>query len=136
MCAAIECLEHAQVVDVAIVVEIEVRYDVGVGVEDLLKLFDAVCLCEGGSHGLQVKVETYILSHGVDLYSSCTRRVRARVRDGCANGLLIDDSGLRSGLRNDDSSSRSSGSHGDGFWCGSNGNDSCYSTACQHQRQG
>ena len=64
MGAAFESFEHTQIVDVAVVVEIEVGDDVRVGVQDLLKLLNAVRLRKSGGNSLKVEVETDILRHG------------------------------------------------------------------------
>lgn len=85
---ALNGLQDAQVVDIAVVVEVEVRDDIGVGVQNGLELLHAVCLCKGGSYGLQIEIQTYVLRHGIDVYSSCTRATRARVRNGSANGRI------------------------------------------------
>lgn len=126
MVAALKGLQHAQVVDIAVVVEVEVRYHVRTGVQYHLKLLHARCLTESGGHGLQVEIETYIRGQGVNLYSSCTRRVRARVRDGRTYRLRIYHL-LLSGL------CHYYGLHRRRFGCHSH--DSCHTAACQQYRQ-
>lgn len=130
---ALQGLKHAKVVDIAVVVEVEVGDDIRTGVQYLLKLLDAIRLRKSSSNGLQIEVQTDVLRQGRHLYSSGTRGARARVRDGCADRLLINDGrGLSNRLSNDDS--RSSCYNGNGFR--GDGDDTRHTAACQQQRQG
>ena len=128
---ALDGLEHAQVIDVAVAVEVEVGDDVGVGVQDHLKLLDAVSLGKSRSHGLEVKIQTDVLRKGRNIYNSCTRVARARVRDSGADRCGAHDSGLRhyGRLRHYHLCGRLSDR--DRCRLGHISHDTCYSTACQ-----
>lgn len=53
-------LDHAQVVNPTVAVQIEVIDHVPAGVEDLLELTYRTAVCEGSSHGIEVEVEARI----------------------------------------------------------------------------
>lgn len=130
MVTPFKSLKHTQIVDKSVVVEVEVGNDISIGVQYCLKLLDGSSLGKSSSHSLQVEIQTYILRHGRNLYSSCTRSVRARVRDGCADRCLV---GNRLGLRHYNGCC---GSRSNNNWFGCNSNNTCHTAACQQQRQG
>ena len=129
MVTPFKSLKHTQIVDKSVAVEVEVGNDISIGVQYCLKLLDGCSLGKSSCHSLQVEIQTYILRHGRDLYSSCTRSVRARVRDGCADRCWV---GNRLGLRHYNGCC---GSRSDNNWFGYNGNNTCHTAACQQQRQ-
>ena len=130
MVVALDGLQHAQVIDISVVIEVEVRYDVRVRVQDHLKLLYRVRLRESRSHGLKIQIQTDILGQRSHIYSSGTRSVRARVRDGCT---------YRSGIyRCRLSYYHCLGLSGyyDRLRSGSYGNDTSHTATCQQQWQG
>lgn len=129
--ASLQGLQHAQVVDVPVAVQVEVRDDVRARVQDHLKLLHRACLREGGSYRLQVEIQTDIRCQRSDIYSSCTRSVRARVRDGCANRRRINH--LRLGLSHHNRGSRLSDHYRFGGRC--HRYNTRYTAAGKQQRQ-
>ena len=60
-------------------VEIKVGYHIRLGVQNHLKLFHAISLCKGGSHGLKIKIQTDIRCERRDIDGRSACRVRTGI---------------------------------------------------------
>lgn len=79
-------LQYAQIIYVAVAVQVEVVDHVARRVEQLLKLTYAGRLRKGSCHGLEVEIERQVGRDGVDLYRSGCSRTSGRSRYGTDGG--------------------------------------------------
>jgi len=91
---AVHSLHYAEVVHVAVAVEVEVGDHVLIGVEDLFELFHGVGLSESGSHGLEVEIKTDIRRYRANLYSRGGGHLLCRYANGSGRVIRVGGVGL------------------------------------------
>ena len=135
--APLQRFQHAQVVNVSVTIEIKVRDDIRVGVQDHLKLLHAVRLRESRCYGLQVKIQAYILCERSHFDGCSARCLCTRISHSRAHWLRIDNLGLwlGRGLSHHYRCCRGRLSNYNGLRSRRNGHDTGYTTACQHKWQ-
>lgn len=99
---SVDGLQHAEIVDVTVAVEVEVGHGILTVVEHRLEFLDGACLCEEGGDSLEVELERYVFVLGVDLgdrggRAGLIRRYGRAVVGGSRNGIVGDDPGGAAG---------------------------------------
>jgi len=92
---AVHSLHYAEIIHVAVAVEVEVRNHILIRVEDFFELFHGVRLSESGCYGLEVKIQTDVGRYRTYLHSRSGGHFLSRYTYGSGRVIRVGGVGLR-----------------------------------------